>query len=134
MRQITQRSNLKTINEIMFLFIHSYNNNSSHEFKKNHTKCLLSSLTITSNLTSHLCILPRNVPLVHLTNAIILVIFQKSVLLWFLDQFCVSRRRTGRVMSVTRRFMSSEQLQQHLNMHDDKLNLIQRFEGFLRCS
>ncbi len=33
-----------------------------------------------------------------------------------------------------RRFMSSEQLQQHLNMHDDKLNLIQRFEGFLRCS
>uniref|UniRef100_A0A672PIU5 PR domain zinc finger protein 10 n=1 Tax=Sinocyclocheilus grahami TaxID=75366 RepID=A0A672PIU5_SINGR len=27
-----------------------------------------------------------------------------------------------------RRFMSSEQLQQHLNMHDDKLNLIQRFE------
>uniref|UniRef100_A0A8C1PXG2 PR domain zinc finger protein 10 n=1 Tax=Cyprinus carpio TaxID=7962 RepID=A0A8C1PXG2_CYPCA len=27
-----------------------------------------------------------------------------------------------------RRFVSSEQLQQHLNMHDDKLNLIQRFE------
>uniref|UniRef100_A0AAR2ISC7 PR domain zinc finger protein 10 n=1 Tax=Pygocentrus nattereri TaxID=42514 RepID=A0AAR2ISC7_PYGNA len=26
-----------------------------------------------------------------------------------------------------RRFMSSEQLQQHLNMHDDKLDLIQRF-------
>uniref|UniRef100_A0A8C1E9H1 PR domain zinc finger protein 10 n=2 Tax=Cyprinus carpio TaxID=7962 RepID=A0A8C1E9H1_CYPCA len=28
-----------------------------------------------------------------------------------------------------RRFMSSEQLQQHLNMHDDKLNLIQRPKG-----
>ncbi|TRY94913.1 hypothetical protein DNTS_023646 [Danionella cerebrum] len=26
-----------------------------------------------------------------------------------------------------RRFMSSEQLQEHLNMHDDKLNIIQRF-------
>ncbi len=104
MRLITPRSKLKTINEIMFLFIHSYNNNSSHEFKKNHTKCLLSSLTLTSltsNLTSYLFVLLRNVPLDHLTNAIILVIFKESVLLWFLDQFCVSRRRTGRVMSVT---------------------------------
>lgn len=29
-----------------------------------------------------------------------------------------------------RRFVSSEQLQQHLNMHDDKLDLMQRFKHF----
>lgn len=94
---------------------------------------------ITSNLT-YLFILPRTVPLVlHLTNDIILVIFKKYVSLVVAVSVLREQEKNWPCYECNRRFMSSEQLQQHLNMHDDKLNLIQRFEctsvtWFLRCS
>lgn len=95
---------------------------------------------ITSNLTSYLFILPRTVLLVlHLTNDIILVIFKKYVSLVVPVSVLREQEKNWPCYECNRRFMSSEQLQQHLNMHDDKLNLIQRFEctsetWFLRCS
>lgn len=84
---------------------------------------------ITSNLTSYLFILPRTVLLVlHLTNDIILVIFKKYVSLVVPGSVLREQEKNWPCYECNRRFMSSEQLQQHLNMHDDKLNLIQRFE------